>query len=318
MRPYRVAGHAVHFPVIACMLMNADFDGDQIAVYPLFGEDAVREARERLSVAGHVRREASVLRWIAPAHEAMWGLADLSRTDEGCARIASALGGAAPCDVRFATRAALASLLGRLLAKVGADATLRRIVTLWRVGLERCRLSGASMNAFLHEAVDTAAAPAADEPWAWGAFHDGIAEDLQAREDFDDARIGPQLLAARSGARGSIWQLVQAAGVGGAIVCSPDGELVSDRTSFGEGKTVDAAFERVVGARTGLARVALAHPQEVRRAYPAPLPAAPAGSGVLARAMRARFPGVVFAHAAKRGEVDPLGDLDARLFVGLP
>jgi len=44
----------------------------------------------------------------------------------------------------------------------------------------------------------------------------------------------------------------------------------------------------------------------------------PKGFGVLARAMRAKHPGVVFARAAATGEVDPLADVDSRLFVGLP
>ena len=39
---------------------------------------------------------------------------------------------------------------------------------------------------------------------------------------------------------------------------------------------------------------------------------------VLARAMRADDPALVFAHAASIGEVDPLTDPESRLFVGLP
>jgi hypothetical protein len=39
---------------------------------------------------------------------------------------------------------------------------------------------------------------------------------------------------------------------------------------------------------------------------------------VLARAMRSEQPGIVFARAAATGEVDPLTDMDSRLFVGLP
>jgi hypothetical protein len=34
--------------------------------------------------------------------------------------------------------------------------------------------------------------------------------------------------------------------------------------------------------------------------------------------MRAKHPGVVFARAAATGEVDPLADVDSRLFIGLP
>ena len=39
--------------------------------------------------------------------------------------------------------------------------------------------------------------------------------------------------------------------------------------------------------------------------------------GVLARARRAQYPGIVFARAAAIGERDPLTDVDSRLFVGL-
>ncbi|MEE8399284.1 MAG: hypothetical protein V3S89_09785 [Desulfobacterales bacterium] len=38
---------------------------------------------------------------------------------------------------------------------------------------------------------------------------------------------------------------------------------------------------------------------------------------VLARAMCAENPGIVFANAAAAGEIDPLQDVDSRLFVGL-
>jgi len=35
------------------------------------------------------------------------------------------------------------------------------------------------------------------------------------------------------------------------------------------------------------------------------------------RAVRSQSPGVVFAHAAATGEIDPLTDIDSRLFVDL-
>jgi len=43
-----------------------------------------------------------------------------------------------------------------------------------------------------------------------------------------------------------------------------------------------------------------------------------AGIHVLARARRARRPGIVFARAAEAGETDPLQDAFSRFFVGLP
>ncbi len=44
----------------------------------------------------------------------------------------------------------------------------------------------------------------------------------------------------------------------------------------------------------------------------------PAGMHVLARARRARRPGIVFARAAAAGETDPLQEAFSRFFVGLP
>jgi hypothetical protein len=44
----------------------------------------------------------------------------------------------------------------------------------------------------------------------------------------------------------------------------------------------------------------------------------PKGFSVLVRAIRSKHHGVAFARAAATGEVDPLADVDSRLFIGLP
>ena len=41
------------------------------------------------------------------------------------------------------------------------------------------------------------------------------------------------------------------------------------------------------------------------------------GIHVIARAMRSKYPGIVFARAAAANEVDPLIDTDTRLFLGM-
>jgi hypothetical protein len=73
-------------------------------------------------------------------------------------------------------------------------------------------------------------------------------------------------------------------------------------------------FACVVSARQGLAQVIVDWQHvgcRLREQY------APQGFTVLARARRARHPGVVFARAGAIGEVDPLTDVDSRLLVGL-
>ena len=71
----------------------------------------------------------------------------------------------------------------------------------------------------------------------------------------------------------------------------------------------------VVGAREGIGQVAM---DCMRAGYSLRETGAPRGFHVLCRAMRSQRPGVVFASAAATGEVDPLTDVDSRLFVGLP
>ncbi len=144
------------------------------------------------------------------------------------------------------------------------------------------------------------------------------ADQLAVWTDFDSPDVGPQLLAIRSGARGHLHQLATLAGIGGAVVADAGGRLVPAPHGLAEGLTAAELCTRAVGSRIGLAEVVIGYADMVRRACAARLPAAPAGHGVLARAMRSRHPGVVFAHAAATGEVDPLSDLDSRLFVGLP
>ena len=84
--------------------------------------------------------------------------------------------------------------------------------------------------------------------------------------------------------------------------------------SLADGLTGEEYYTRCVGARTGLGEMALMIASgglEARREH------APKAFTALARAMRSDQPGFVFASAAAIGEVDPLTDLDSRLFVGL-
>ena len=87
------------------------------------------------------------------------------------------------------------------------------------------------------------------------------------------------------------------------------------RHGYREGLTPDELYAVTVGAREALVRYAL---ERERIAWELRDSGQPKGFTVLARAMRAKRPGVVFARAAATGEVDPLEDVDSRLFVGLP
>ena len=89
---------------------------------------------------------------------------------------------------------------------------------------------------------------------------------------------------------------------------------VAIRRGYSIGLTFSELLACAAPARENMARIA---EECVRGNYGIRAMSQPKGFGVLARAMRSKHPGRVFAHAAATGENDPLMDTDSRLFVGL-
>ena len=85
--PVRRPERVIRLHPLACMFLNGDFDGDQCAVFLPVTESAQREAGDKLSVAAHLRRDPSLVRWLAPSQDIVWGLAWLSRQGEGLEEI---------------------------------------------------------------------------------------------------------------------------------------------------------------------------------------------------------------------------------------
>ena len=307
-RPVRDKGSVVRLHALVTPWMNADYDGDQVAVFLPLTEAAQREAGEKLSVCGHLRRDPSLIRWMVPHQEILWALADLSRTSEGRREIDELTGVQVSAPDGFVTRESFSKALKRVIERGGVDRVIEVVNRLARRGFELVRTWGASMNPFLGSAVKR---PAIDA--------DVITELVEGWCDFDDPGFGPQALAVKSGARGNVRQQVML--LGGMIIATVEGKLVPLQQGLCDGRTPQETLQAVVGAREGLAetaRQALLGTFEFARAHYGWTPKGVQGYGVLARAMRSRRPGIVFAHAAATGEVDPLTDLDSRLFVGLP
>ena len=134
---------------------------------------------------------------------------------------------------------------------------------------------------------------------------------LARYEDFTDGDLGPLCLIARSGARSSyVWRhLTMTVGVlrplrgGGPGRRSLCEGLLFEESFFFAGNMWRALYQmQAESAETG--RQIRSHDD-------------PVDFIVLARAKRARRPGVVLARAAANGEVDELADEYSRLFVGL-
>jgi hypothetical protein len=202
----------------------------------------------------------------------------------------------------------------RLLEREGPGCVLEALERLMRRGFEVAAESGASMSPFVGAALERPPAPAGDAPAAWQRYAEELAERIAARADYDEEDLGPQLLAVKSGARGALRHLLCLLGGRGATA-EAKGKTVIVRRGLAEGLTAEEMFACAAGARRALGQVAL---DIAQHGYGRKQATEPKGFSVLARAMRASRPGVVFAHAAAIEEVDPLTDVDSRLFVGLP
>lgn len=312
--PVRCPARAIRLHPLACELMDADFDGDQVAILLPLAEEAQREAGERLSVAGHLARDPGLIHCLCPRMDAMFGLASLSLSPAGHAQIERLAGTQVAAEGGIVTRRTLINALRAVLERSGIQQALETAERLMRRGFEIAREEGASMNPFLGETLEHPPAPEDSDPEQWEAYREEVLGWIRARREFADDDFGPLCLMAHSGARANAQQLVQLVGAFGTVM-DVHGRAVPIRRGWREGLMPEEVFARVAGARRGIAQTVL-EMQELEQGLRGK--GAPTGYGALARARRSNHPGIVFARAAARGETDPLADMDSRLFVGLP
>ncbi|GAG35252.1 unnamed protein product, partial [marine sediment metagenome] len=202
--PVRIPDKVIRLHPLACRLLNADFDGDQAAVFLPITEATQTESGEKLSVAGHLRRDPELMDWLTPTHDILWGLAEKSLTPDGLKEICKLAGIEIAAPDGYITRDSLTEATRALLARDGVEATLQALDRLMRLGFGAARESGASLSPFIGEGLELPPAPADDDDQAWRLYSEQLAEQLAGRSDFDDADLGPQLLAVKSGARGTL------------------------------------------------------------------------------------------------------------------
>lgn len=318
-----VAFHPVRHPdrvfrvhPFVCELMDANFDGDQAAVFLPITETGQREAGERLSIAGHLKHNPNLTKALVPGHDAMWGLAHLSLTPEGRSEIAEMVGTEIATPDGLVRQDSLAQALEAILKREGTERTIEVAERLMQRGLEIAKESGASMNAFISKTVGIPSVPTElDDAPAWNNHAAELAEWLASRTDFTDNNLGPQILAAKSqDARSRLHRLAFCVGARGTV-SDIRGRDIIVRHGYSNGLTPEELYALSVGAREGIVRRNL---ERQRIELELRSDSEPTGFTVLVRAMRSKHPGIVFARAAATGEVDPLADVDSRLFVGLP
>jgi len=311
--PVRISEKVIRIHPLVCYLMNADFDGDQAAVFLPMTEVAQKEAGGKLSLKGHLMRNSDLFNMRFLMHEVLWGLSELSFTPEGIQQISELTSMEFRNSDGILDRETIAAMLREAMQRDGVDAVIRIMQELADIGFQTVELSGASINPFIGSSLDLPQIPDSDDLRQWNTYTEDIDDIFQRSTDYKSHDIGPQLLAVKSGARGNVQQmhrLISAIG----IVKDVYGNLAPIRHSVSEGLSPNEAFACVTGAREGLSRISN---DMIQSGYGVRGAEGPKGFGVLARAMRSSEPGRVFARAASAGEIDPLKDIDSRLFVGL-
>ncbi len=312
--PVRNTDRVIRLHPLTCRLLQADFDGDQAAMFLPLTAQAQREAGERLSVKGHLTRTPDLLKDLVPNNEALWGLASLSLTMEGRQEIVRILDINIATSSNVITRTTLVEALQKVLQKDGINRMLEVLEALMRRGFEVARMSGASISPFVGGQFLLPPTPEGNDWQAWDHYKQEVCEWLAASTEYTNSDIGPQLLTIKSGAWGEIQQLAGLLSTQGAVRDIQD-QQVAIRHGYREGLQPIEIYALAIGAREQLAQTHQEwrqieqeiHKRSIAKSF-----------SVLARAMRAEQPGIVFAHAASIGEIDPLTERDSRLFVGLP
>ncbi|MBI2504889.1 MAG: hypothetical protein HYW07_16855 [Candidatus Latescibacteria bacterium] len=312
-RPVRHTGPALRIHPRACALMEVYFDGDQARVFLPLTPQAQEEVGARLSIAGLLRRDPGLFDLIMRTyHGMMWGLASWGLSAEGRAALAKLTG--SEIAGGLLDRSRLTEILRRIFLQAGPEKALALCDRLMDLGFAQCRDSGASFSPFLGAGVTWPAQPAGPDPDLWQVYFEEVAALLSGHVDYADDDLGPLALLVHSGARGNLRQLSQyvAAPVPGP---SGSGETLLVRHSLCQGRTAEEVTIKALEALAGLAEANQRGTQVMRST----------GEQVwvkdhqiLGRALRVQQPGLVFARAADRGEVEPLTGVASRLFVGLP
>ena len=315
-RPVRVEGDAVRVCVAICKMMNLDFDGDQVAIFVPVTEEGQRSAEEHLSAVAHLNRDPGLItrEKVHPMHDALFGLAYMSMTDEGLQEIAAIVGDEVERKGLFVDKYQVMGWMADAMARDGAKAALDLSARLWDRGFDAARKTGASMSAFIGSSLDWPDPPEGDDPDVWRDYPDEVSAVLAQFRGYDDEDLGIPALLVECGARAN-WQQVRLYVAPQGVTRNDQGGFTPLKHGFREGLAPEELFARAIGARWGLAN-ALAEMIAIQSDLETQ--SAPGGYGVLARARRSETPGVVFARAAQKGERDPLTDEYSRLFVGMP
>ncbi|MDF1514331.1 MAG: hypothetical protein P1S60_11035, partial [Anaerolineae bacterium] len=303
--PVRMQSDALQMHPLTCRWLNADFDGDQAAIYLPVTETAQREAGERLSVAAHLMRDPRLLSSLVPTLDVLFGLTHLGLTTEGLKKINAVTGLLVDRSADLVTQASLAHALQMVLKRDGVNRVLDILTKLMNLGSSAARLSGASISPFLGTVKGLPIQPESSDPDLWMQYNAMVIEAMHGHRDYRTSVIGPQLLMSRASGRGDTQLSRLISGIG--VVEDVSGEKSVISHGFAEGLTFDEMYAVAAGARRGITSL---HAEWARMGASFRDRHVTNSFHVISRALRAPYPGLVFARAAVNHESDPLTDGD--------
>ena len=313
--PVMVPGRAIMLHPLCCRMFNADYDGDQAAVWLPITKMAQAEAKEKLTVLAHLKRDPTVMvGHLTPGGGILMGLAYALDFPEGYEEFAALWPDGVDAPSAPLTRDLLVARLLAALDKIGPEALLELLEGLYRMGIAWATQSGASFSPFVGEGLKLPPPPTSDYAASWHQYA-GIVEAGIAAQAESDPTLRAPLRAIRCGARGSISHL--RAVIGPWAGESPYGPGPV-KHGFRDGLEPDEYWiltERMRERLLAIDRQVQDTGRYIREA--AGVESASGEASVLTRAMASGDAAAVFAEAAERGDADPLTDPDVRLWVGL-
>ena len=311
--PVRIHEKVIRIHLFACPLLNADFDGDQLAVILPVTEAGQKEASEKLSIKGHLNRDPDLFRLLCPRHEAMLGIMRLSITDTGRKKILAITDEPILNQHDFLNTYDLEEALLRVARKQGTIAGLEIADKLMALGFEETTSAGISHPPFGIQIENDMEPPAEFTELFCGKYHDKLEDCLVAlKNNLESCLIKHQIMSVISGARGQTDWLVKA--YHSQIFQDISGNWQVHHGALSSGLSAEVYTARAAASRIDLGNIVLKYERMAEELWQN---AAPIGVNVMARAARSGCPGTVFARAAAIGEIDPLTDPDSRLFLGL-
>jgi hypothetical protein len=313
--PVMVPGRSILLHPLCCRMFNADYDGDQAAVWLPITEAAQAEAKEKLTVLAHLKRDPSVVvGHLTPAGGILMGLAYALDFPEGREEFAALWPDGVDAPPAPLTRDLLVARLLAALDRIGPEALLGLLDGLYLMGIAWATRSGASFSPFVGEGLKLPPPPTSDYAASWHQYAAIVEAEIAAQGD-SDATLRAPLRAVRCGARGSISHL--RAVIGPWAGDSPYGPGPVKR-GFRDGLEPEEYWVVMERMRRSLQDINRQQAEASARGHEAAWVGDSPGDGsVLRRAITSRDAAAVFAEAAERGEADPLTDPDVRLWVGL-